>query len=211
MTDNYEMLNLEPEASLQDVKASYRHLARRFHPDASNEGDPGRFREIHNAYRSIINELALGNPFEENSKETAEVKEPADKEWRFEGVADKGENIVYIIRIKSDSYSQGLSIVLPYNTENACPRCMGAGHTLAPIFGGPHLRRRHCPRCEGKGFVQKESNLRLELSSEMIDMGRLRLKSMGHYNPVTGKRGDLGLIIKTAPKRETENLRLLSA
>jgi DnaJ domain len=50
-----EMLNLEPGASLQDVKARFKELVKRFHPDA-NGGDRGtedRLRQVVKAYGQL--------------------------------------------------------------------------------------------------------------------------------------------------------------
>lgn len=50
-----ETLNLEPEATLQDVKARFKELVKRFHPDA-NGGDRGaeeRFRQVIKAYGQL--------------------------------------------------------------------------------------------------------------------------------------------------------------
>jgi len=53
-TDYYEILGLTRSASPEEIKAAYRRLARRFHPDAS--ADPGaedRFKEITLAYQVL--------------------------------------------------------------------------------------------------------------------------------------------------------------
>ena len=50
-----ETLNLEPDATLQDVKARFKELVKRFHPDA-NGGDRGaeeRFRQVIKAYGQL--------------------------------------------------------------------------------------------------------------------------------------------------------------
>jgi curved DNA-binding protein len=53
-TDYYEVLGLTRSASPEEIKAAYRRLARRFHPDTSE--DPGaedRFKEITLAYQVL--------------------------------------------------------------------------------------------------------------------------------------------------------------
>jgi molecular chaperone DnaJ len=50
--DYYKTLGVAKGASADEIKKSYRKLARKYHPDA-NEGDPkaeGRFKEISEAY-----------------------------------------------------------------------------------------------------------------------------------------------------------------
>lgn len=50
------LLGLEERASIQDIKAAYRRLSKRYHPDAQNSDaeDSGRFRELHGAYRLLL-------------------------------------------------------------------------------------------------------------------------------------------------------------
>ncbi len=53
--DSLEVLNLEEGATLQDVKARYKELVKRFHPDA-NGGDrttEERLKQVINAYRCL--------------------------------------------------------------------------------------------------------------------------------------------------------------
>ncbi|RAS21088.1 DnaJ C-terminal domain-containing protein [Paraburkholderia bryophila] len=52
--DYYEVLALERSASQDDIKRSYRKLARKFHPDVSKEADAEeRFKELGEAYEVL--------------------------------------------------------------------------------------------------------------------------------------------------------------
>jgi molecular chaperone DnaJ len=55
MADLYDILEVERDASTEDIKRSYRRLARQYHPDA-NPDDPGaeaRFKELAAAYEVL--------------------------------------------------------------------------------------------------------------------------------------------------------------
>ena len=51
----YEILELTPDCSLEDIKNSYRRLCKIYHPDR-NPDDNERFIEINKAYETLVNE-----------------------------------------------------------------------------------------------------------------------------------------------------------
>ncbi len=65
MRDPYEVLGIPRTASDEEVKKAYRKLSRIYHPDANinnpnKEAAEERFKEIQQAYRTIINKDAAG-------------------------------------------------------------------------------------------------------------------------------------------------------
>jgi len=193
MEAHYETLNIDQAASVKDIKAAYRRLAKRFHPDAAGreKGNPGRFQEIHEAYHSLVERL-------EQRPKRAEpgVRNLDRSQWRFEGAAEQGADIIYILRVSVLAAENGLLLDLPWEKEDACPRCLGLGHTLKPMFGGPHLRKVPCLKCQGQGVVRRSSTLQLNLSPNMILQDELRLTGLGHYKPSQASRGDLVIRLK---------------
>ena len=51
--DYYAILNLSPEADIEEIKQAFRRLARQFHPDVAGEGSRERFQQIHQAYQVL--------------------------------------------------------------------------------------------------------------------------------------------------------------
>lgn len=193
METDFATLQLKADASLGDVKAAYRRLAKQYHPDAAGlSGDAGRFHQIHEAYRSLLKELGAGRPGPEGRSIIAR----AGRDWRFEGVKDRGAEVVYVVRLSSEAARQGLTLILPFKAEDACPRCLGEGHTLAPVFGGSSLMRVRCDKCGGSGLTRHNSTVRVDLTPDLVRRGRIRLKGLGHYRPTRGARGDLSIELR---------------
>ena len=52
--DYYKIMGLKRDASLEDIKRSYRKLARKYHPDVSNENDAeAKFKEFAEDYEVL--------------------------------------------------------------------------------------------------------------------------------------------------------------
>ena len=53
----YEILELTPNATEEEIKTSYRKLARKFHPDVNKDSNAGQmFKDILNAYETLSDE-----------------------------------------------------------------------------------------------------------------------------------------------------------
>lgn len=53
LPDYYEVLQISPNADPDTIHRVYRLLAQRFHPDNQETGDPGRFRQLTEAYQVL--------------------------------------------------------------------------------------------------------------------------------------------------------------
>lgn len=51
--DHYEVLQVSPRADLDTIHRVFRHLAKRFHPDNAESGDPARFRDLVEAFEVL--------------------------------------------------------------------------------------------------------------------------------------------------------------
>lgn len=67
--DPYEVLGLSKDATIEQVKAKYRELVKKYHPD-KHQGNPladlaeERFKEIQEAYDAIINNKTYSSSYE---------------------------------------------------------------------------------------------------------------------------------------------------
>ena len=53
----YSILELEPSASVNDIKKNYRKLAKKYHPDKCKEKNSvDKFHQINSAYEILLND-----------------------------------------------------------------------------------------------------------------------------------------------------------
>lgn len=73
--DHYEVLQLSPSADSETVERVYRLLAKRYHPDSPETGDPDRFKEVREAYE------VLSDP-EKRAGYDARYEAERSEQWR---------------------------------------------------------------------------------------------------------------------------------
>jgi curved DNA-binding protein len=78
--DYYEALQISPRADQDTIERVFRHLAKRFHPDNQETGDPGRFQQVLNAFRTL-------SDVEQRARYDARYEQARETRWR---VFDQG-------------------------------------------------------------------------------------------------------------------------
>lgn len=76
LKDYYKTLELEPSATLQEIKKAYRKLAHQYHPDKNND-DPYSityFNEIKEAYETLTNQAKKNNYLQQRWYNKASAK-----------------------------------------------------------------------------------------------------------------------------------------
>ncbi|NXI35351.1 DJC28 protein, partial [Galbula dea] len=89
--DSYKILELEEGCSLDDVRNSYRNLAKKYHPDSgSATADSEAFVKVEEAYRVVLSDVATKKKSSENNEEEEDPFKPKAPQHRhylsFEGV-----------------------------------------------------------------------------------------------------------------------------
>ncbi|NXA09163.1 DJC28 protein, partial [Sapayoa aenigma] len=90
--DAYKTLELEEGCSLEDVRNSYRSLAKKYHPDSSADtADPATFIRVEEAYRAVLSDVAARHqPGDGEEEEEDDQFKPKSLQHRhylsFEGV-----------------------------------------------------------------------------------------------------------------------------
>jgi molecular chaperone DnaJ len=169
--DYYEVLGVGREAGDQEIKAAYRELAKRYHPDR-NPDDPAaeeKFKEASEAY-SVLSDSqkratydrfghqglqGAGGP-QFNPDAFADFSDILGDFFGFGDLfgggrrgrtrAQRGEDVRYDLELSFEDAMFGMSAEIQVPRMERCEHCRGAGSEPG---SGPS----QCPTCHGRGEV----------------------------------------------------------
>jgi len=174
--DLYKVLEVSKEASQDEIRRSYRRLAREYHPDA-NPGDKkaeDRFKEIQHAYE-ILSKPEKRREYDEGPRtffgsggagqrqQGTDFGDFSDLLGGFGNLGDvfgrtattnqrtrtKGENITVNVRLSFKDALNGVTTRVGVPVEGACGECRGTG-------AAPGTAPRTCPDCGGRGMQSRD-------------------------------------------------------
>ena len=197
--NSYQELNLREGASINEIKAAFRNLAKRHHPDADGRdaADVEKFIKAQTAYQKLMKKAVAHNQARRaeaaRAAETARATKVAPN-WRFIGRREVGLDVYFRLSVVRPE-SGGCKVVIPWQAQEACPRCLGQGRTLSRLGQNSLYRPCACSKCGGQGVVSRESSLEVDIKPEMVGQDKIRLRKAGLYNAKSALRGDLILEI----------------
>src|SRR5215208_686067 len=173
--DLYKVLEVSKEAPQDEIRRSYRRLARKYHPDA-NPGDreaEERFKEIQQAYE-ILSEPEKRREYDEGPRTFfgsqgaghpggADFGDISDLLGGFGNLGDifgrtagttrtakvRGENITVNVRLSFKDALNGVTTRVGVPVEEACGECRGTG-------AAPGTAPLTCPECRGRGVQSRD-------------------------------------------------------
>jgi len=172
--DLYKVLEVSKEAPQDEIRRSYRRLARKYHPDA-NPGDKkaeDRFKEIQHAYE-VLSKPEKRREYDEGPRTffgSGGTGRPGDAGFGdfsdllggFGNLGDifgrttttqrtqaKGENITVNVRLSFKDALNGVTTRVGVPVEEACGECGGMG-------AAPGTVPRTCPECGGRGVQSRD-------------------------------------------------------
>lgn len=175
MDDYYEVLGVDRNAPMEEIKSAYRRLALKYHPDRNpgNKAAEEQFKYISEAYQILSDtekrqlydlygqsglagmDLGGAGGFDDIFGGLGEVFEDffgfgrrTDRTPRPQPGADLRHRLVLTL----EQVAQGLDTVVQVERRTQCPRCQGKGLE-------PGTRRQNCPRCHGRGQVSQSRGL----------------------------------------------------
>jgi len=161
--DHYQTLGVDRKASAQEIKAAYRRLALRYHPDR-NPGDKEaeeRFKEVSFAYAVLSDDDKRAHfdrfgtsdaPFAADA-DVARVTDFFDAIFGdvFGGGRKRaaGQDLRYTLELGFAEAALGCEKSIRFDRTEDCDACRGTGAE------GGAAGLVACPRCKGQGFTRQ--------------------------------------------------------
>jgi molecular chaperone DnaJ len=177
--DLYKVLGVSKGASQEEIRRSYRKLARKHHPDA-NRDDPkaeDRFKEIQHAYE-ILSDPEKRREYDEGPRtffgsqgagrgspggvRVEDFSDLSDLFGGFGGLGDifgratrggeaprKGDDVTVRVNLKFKDALDGITTRVSVPVEESCGVCRGVG-------AAPGTAPRTCPECGGRGVRSRD-------------------------------------------------------
>lgn len=161
-TKLYDVLEVKPNASLDEIKKSYHRLAKEYHPD-KNPGHAEKFKEIKFAYE-VLSDSDRRRNYDRHGldKVTTVTSENVAGEDIFGSIFDnendifasffgsafdrrpKAEkNIIEHLALSLEDFYKGAKVRVPITRKIICSKCRGHGS----CDGGTYK----CDECKGRG------------------------------------------------------------
>tara|TARA_Y100000389_G_C17470594_1_gene530215 strand:- start:7629 stop:8684 length:1056 start_codon:yes stop_codon:yes gene_type:complete len=163
MTEYYELLGIQKNASQDEIKKAYRRLAMKHHPDKG--GDENKFKQITEAFEVISDEQKrmYYDKFGKNPQQGQPngfhqgFGDPFDIFESFFGQQHQGshrtehnrkrrQNTIVEYAISVEDAFVGKSVKIRINHKGRCKTCDGKGNLKEPII---------CEMCRGIGQIQR--------------------------------------------------------
>jgi molecular chaperone DnaJ len=167
--DYYEVLGVERAASPDEIKRAYRQMARKYHPDVSEEPDAeARFKEVNEAYQILSDpqkrtaydrfghagpgagigfDFGFRDPFEIFEEVFGGLGGFSFRSSRRRGPR-RGADLRYDLRITFEETVFGAEKEIEVSRLDVCPECKGSG-------AEPGTTPVRCNECGGTGQVQQ--------------------------------------------------------
>ena len=149
----YEALELDKEASTEDIKKAYRKLAKQYHPDR-NPGDKEaaeKFKEVQEAYDVLsdpVKKKRYDNPFQPPARNGSDVLTSVSV--TLESCVHSHVKTLHYKKRKICTQCEGVG-----GKYTTCPNCNGVGHFFNPLSTIMSVKY-ECRSCRGLGSVMTE-------------------------------------------------------
>lgn len=214
--DLYAILEVPKDATIEEIKKSYKKLAMKYHPDKNPNDKEAeeKFKEIANAYE------ILSDPARKNNYDN-----PGFGGWSNMGGGMYTSKKVHIpmdiqkiVNINLSDIFAGEPLDITYKRHVMCQDCAGIGFTGKPDFDCPYCQgtgqfhhfaacghcngtgkyyspEKECKTCKGYGVQPKDNTITIDIS-KLSGNTNYRLDGYGNYSDDFEVYGTLILLIR---------------
>ena len=167
--DYYSILGVSRDATVEEIKTTYRKLAKQYHPDVSKSSEnEEKFKKITEAYSVLSDEKARAQ-YDQTGSIPEDFFNFSDlfRNFGFH-FAQKGEDVNISVNLTFEEAIYGTEKTINYSykavcshcngtgakTTKTCPTCQGRGATIRQI--GNMIVSQTCPTCRGTGKIVDE-------------------------------------------------------
>ncbi len=215
MKNYYDILEISPEATRDEIKSAFRAKARKYHPDVNHTLEAEiLFKQVNLAAKTLLDDtmrsqydFAYGfNQKKKETKETCNSFEKKEEKKTYEDFTSSfyayfrnkkkekpqknpkkinGQDIITHINITSSEAISGTSRKVNILTSEKCPKC----------FGSKFINGSKCTFCDGKGEKTQYKKINVKIPPNVRDGIKIRVKNEGEEGKFGGKNGDLYLVV----------------
>lgn len=185
---HYRTLGLAPGASDEEIRAAYRRLAKKHHPDA-NPDDPASeelFKRVAGAYR------ILSDPSARRRYDRAAGVAPAARSSASKPASGAGKELLVRLFLTLEQAAAGGRRDIRFPRKIPCPQCRGLGEQAG---------RENCSSCNGSGIIKRQAAARVSYPAGVRGGRRLKFPGLGHQHTLDLAAGDLTVDIALKPHR----------
>ena len=225
--DLYEILHVKKDATIDEIKAAYRRLARLFHPDINETSNEDIFKEICYAYdilsddkKKKLYDIKLGiNSSEPANEEVQDMQEQNN-------TAEKNKSLSQML----GEIIEGIFINIKNSAKNKCDKNKNRKQNGDDIYANVTIstkeaalgtsriinvvQSKQCPNCEGKRFINEalcplckghgeistHKRLNVKIQPNTKDGEKIKIDNAGNQGVNGGGNGDLYLIVSIDEK-----------
>ncbi len=151
----YETLGIDKAATQPQIKAAYRKLALKLHPDKNfgKSAADKQFKEVNEAYELLRNPEKK-EQYDKFGSQTGYSRDPFEDFFASEPFSSRiekvnGRNITLVYAVSLCQLISGASIKLSINTKIECDACKSRGRIKAE-------EPARCRECRGKGTLRRK-------------------------------------------------------
>ncbi len=180
--DYYEVLGVSRNTNADDIKKAYRQLARRYHPDVSQEANAEtKFKEINEAYEVLSDPEkkaaydlyghagvsgAAGGFGGFGGRDPFEIFEEVFGSFGFgtrpgrqsRNSPRRGADLRYDLTIEFEEAIFGIEKEIEFSRQESCSSCKGSG-------AEPGTIPVRCPDCNGTGEVRRQAGFFINITT----------------------------------------------